>query len=187
MLVVISGPSGSGKSTVAEQLRKVYKFEPLVSYTTRPKRLTDKLGEFKYVDNIEFDQMIDMGQFFWHVKPYGNVYRYGTKIRDVSRSVRFPEIYDVALLTGESIPMVHGYALGARCIEHVSFFYLQIDDEVELRRRLAQDPSRTDIEVRLKAAVEENRQVRQSVVPYHFIDARLPPQEVMDQIIPHIP
>jgi len=86
-LFVVSGPSGAGKTTLIN--RVVEQLEPLglplyfsVSHTTRAPRLGEVDGKnYYFVTGIEFQRMIDAGEFLeWaHVHEQ----RYGTSKREV--------------------------------------------------------------------------------------------------------
>ncbi len=77
-LTVLSGPSGVGKSTVIAELRR---FCPelwlSVSVTTRSPRAGEVNGrEYFFVDDKEFDRMVDEGELLEWAEFAGN--RYGT-------------------------------------------------------------------------------------------------------------
>ena len=58
-IIIISGPSGSGKDTIIKGIMK--KFPNLVmikSYTTRPKRKSDEVGNRYFVSKEQFQKMI---------------------------------------------------------------------------------------------------------------------------------
>lgn len=74
-IIIISGPSGSGKDTVIRGILK--KFPSLVmvkSYTTRPKRKSDEVGNRYFVNKIKFEQMIKNNEFLEYKKFCGNLY-----------------------------------------------------------------------------------------------------------------
>lgn len=78
LLIVLSSPSGAGKSTISRMLLEAdAEVTMSVSATTRPKRPgeTDDV-DYHFVDNAEFDRLIEEGEFVeW--APVFN-YRYGT-------------------------------------------------------------------------------------------------------------
>jgi len=75
---VLSGPSGVGKSTVVAQLRRHHPDVWLsVSATTRRPRPGETNGvEYHFVDDAEFDRMIDAGELLEWAEFAGH--RYGT-------------------------------------------------------------------------------------------------------------
>jgi guanylate kinase len=88
LLIVLSSPSGAGKSTIS---RMVMNADPevtmSVSATTRPKRPGEVDDvDYHFVDDAEFDRMIDQGDFVeW--APVFN-YRYGTPKAPVKAALK---------------------------------------------------------------------------------------------------
>ncbi len=88
LLIVLSSPSGAGKSTIARMLLDSDKDVTMsVSATTRPKRPgeTDDV-DYHFVDDVEFDRMIDAGDFVEWAPVFG--YRYGTPKAPVKQALR---------------------------------------------------------------------------------------------------
>jgi guanylate kinase len=77
-LTVLSGPSGVGKGSVIAEIRRRHPGVWLsVSVTTRPPRPGETDGvEYHFVDDAEFDRLVDAGEFLEHADYAG--YRYGT-------------------------------------------------------------------------------------------------------------
>jgi guanylate kinase len=77
-LTVRSGPSGVGKSTVIAELRRFCPYVWLsVSGTTRSPRAGEVNGrEYFFVDDTEFDRMVDEGELLEWAEFAGN--KYGT-------------------------------------------------------------------------------------------------------------
>jgi len=78
LLIVLSSPSGAGKSTLSRMLMDADGGITMsVSATTRPKRPGEKEGvDYHFVDDSEFDRMIEAGEFVEWAPVFG--YRYGT-------------------------------------------------------------------------------------------------------------
>src|SRR5438045_4258675 len=78
LLIVLSSPSGAGKSTISRMLLDADSEVTMsVSATTRPKRPGETEGvDYHFVDDAEFDRMIDAGEFVEWAPVFG--YRYGT-------------------------------------------------------------------------------------------------------------
>jgi guanylate kinase len=91
LLIVLSSPSGAGKSTISRLLMQSDgEVTMSVSATTRPKRPgeTDDV-DYHFVDDPEFDRLIDAGEFVEWAPVFG--YRYGTPkdpVKDALRSGR---------------------------------------------------------------------------------------------------
>ena len=58
-IVLIAGRSGAGKSTIFEELSKnTEKYNPILSYTDRPKRKDEKKGHI-FVDSAFMDALLE--------------------------------------------------------------------------------------------------------------------------------
>jgi guanylate kinase len=88
LLIVLSSPSGAGKSTISRMLLKVDKAVTMsVSATTRPKRPGEVDGvDYQFVDDSEFDRIIEAGEFVEWAPVFG--YRYGTPKAPVKDALR---------------------------------------------------------------------------------------------------
>ena len=82
-LTVLSGPSGVGKGSVIAAVRRRHPQVWLsLSVTTRPPRPGETEGvEYHFVDQAEFDRMVDDGELLEHASYAGNCY--GTPRRPV--------------------------------------------------------------------------------------------------------
>ena len=78
LLIVLSSPSGAGKSTISRMLLDAdAEVTMSISATTRPKRPGEVEGvDYHFVDDAEFDRMIEAGDFVEWAPVFG--YRYGT-------------------------------------------------------------------------------------------------------------
>ncbi|HEY7534138.1 MAG TPA: guanylate kinase, partial [Nitrospiraceae bacterium] len=76
ILFIISAPSGTGKTTLCKQLTlKVPGLWHSVSYTTRKPRPTEEHGrEYYFVNETEFQGMIERHEFVEWARVYGNLY-----------------------------------------------------------------------------------------------------------------
>lgn len=88
LLIVLSSPSGAGKSTISRMLLEADQEVTMsVSATTRPKRPGEVEGvDYQFVDDAEFDRMIDAGEFVEWAHVFG--YRYGTPKAPVKHALR---------------------------------------------------------------------------------------------------
>ncbi|MER7500084.1 guanylate kinase [Nonomuraea pusilla] len=86
-LTVLSGPSGVGKSTVVAELRRAHPEVWLsVSVTTRRPRPGEVNGvHYFFVDNEEFDRLVESGELLEWAEFAGN--RYGTPREPVLRKL----------------------------------------------------------------------------------------------------
>ncbi|MDN5794146.1 MAG: guanylate kinase [Intrasporangium sp.] len=87
-LVVLAGPTAAGKGTIAAYVRTHFPdvfFS--VSMTTRPPRRGEVDGvQYHFVDNREFDRLVEAGQFLEHAVVHG-LARYGTPRGPVERAL----------------------------------------------------------------------------------------------------
>jgi guanylate kinase len=88
LLIVLSSPSGAGKTTISRMLMESDgEVTMSVSATTRPKRPgeTDDV-DYHFVDDAEFDRMIQSGEFVEWAPVFGH--RYGTPKNPVKDALR---------------------------------------------------------------------------------------------------
>jgi guanylate kinase len=88
LLIVLSSPSGAGKSTISRLLLDADgEVTMSISATTRPKRPGEVEGvDYRFVDDSEFDRMIETGEFVEWAHVFG--YRYGTPKAPVKEALR---------------------------------------------------------------------------------------------------
>ena len=83
MMFILSSPSGVGKTTLTKKIAKNNtNFKISISHTTRKPRPNEINGEdYFFVDEKEFNSLIDNNDFFEHAKIFDNYY--GTLKRPV--------------------------------------------------------------------------------------------------------
>ena len=88
LLVVISGPSGAGKGTICKQLlMEMGYLKVSVSATTRKPRQGEAEGSsYYFIDEEEFINRINKGEFLEYAKVYGNYY--GTPKEEVFKQLK---------------------------------------------------------------------------------------------------
>lgn len=88
LLIVLSSPSGAGKSTISRMLLDADSDVTMsISATTRPKRPGETDGvDYHFVDDAQFDRMIDAGEFVEWAPVFGH--RYGTPKAPVKDALR---------------------------------------------------------------------------------------------------
>jgi guanylate kinase len=88
LLIVLSSPSGAGKTTISRMLRESDPDIAMsVSVTTRPRRPGETEGvDYHFVDEAEFDRLIETGEFVEWAPVFG--YRYGTPKAPVKDALR---------------------------------------------------------------------------------------------------
>ena len=88
LLIVLSSPSGAGKTTISRMLLEADREIAMsVSATTRPMRPGEVEGvDYYFVEEAQFDRMIDAGDFVEWAPVFG--YRYGTPKAPVKQALR---------------------------------------------------------------------------------------------------
>jgi guanylate kinase len=88
LLIVLSSPSGAGKSTISRMLLETDDEVTMsVSATTRPKRPGEVDDvDYHFVDDAEFDRLIEAGDFVEWAPVFG--FRYGTPKAPVKAALR---------------------------------------------------------------------------------------------------
>ena len=149
LLVVISGPSGVGKDTIVDGLKaRGLPFHFVVTATTRPRRPHEVEGQdYLFVDEAEFQHMIDDDELLEHAMVYGQ-----------HKGVPKQQVRD-AMESGLDVVMrvdVQG-AKTIRRLEPQVLIFLTATDEEELAGRLRQrrTESEADLQRRLQAARQE--------------------------------
>ncbi len=148
--VVLSAPSGTGKTTLAHLLvDSMSNLEISVSYTTRSRRGNEQENvDYHFVDDAEFDAMIERGAFLeWasvHSHRYGSSAEWTQNRLDENRDVIF------------DIDVQGGLQIKKRFPKAVLIFILPPSIE-ELKNRLTArgTESAEKIEKRLQAARTE--------------------------------
>ena len=139
IVFIISAPSGSGKSTLVERLLgEVERLIFSVSYTTRPRRGSEKDGEnYHYIGRKEFEERIAGNEFLEWAEVFGHYYGTHGAILERAASGRSDVVLDID---------VQGAAqLKKKIPEAVTVFVLA--------------PSREALEHRLRARSEDSDEV----------------------------
>jgi guanylate kinase len=154
LLIVLSGLSGAGKDAVLVKLRQSrYPLEFIVTVTTRTKRHNEKDGvHYHFILSDRFQEMIDRGELLEWANVYGNWY--GVPKEPVNQ----------ALEKGKDVIVkvdVQGAAAIKKILPQAVFIFLATPSMDELIRRLRQrhTESPPDLELRLKTAEEELKQM----------------------------
>ena len=86
-LFILSAPSGAGKTSLVKQACvRMSDLAVSVSHTTRPMRPADSDGvDYHFVDEAEFQHMIERGEFLEHARVFDNLY--GTSQSEVEKTL----------------------------------------------------------------------------------------------------
>jgi len=75
IMIILSSPSGAGKTTLVNLLSKVDNFEVSVSHTTRQPRPNETPNkDYYFVEEKEFQRLINNGEFLEYAKVFNNLY-----------------------------------------------------------------------------------------------------------------
>ena len=75
IIVILSSPSGAGKTTLVKLLSEKKNFNISVSHTTRKPRSNETNGkDYFFVNNADFENLIENNQFLEYAKVFNNLY-----------------------------------------------------------------------------------------------------------------
>ena len=75
VMIILSSPSGAGKTTLVKELSKLEDYEISISHTTRKPRSNEIRDEhYFFVNNKEFQRLINNGEFLEYAKVFNNFY-----------------------------------------------------------------------------------------------------------------
>jgi len=75
IMVILSSPSGAGKTTLVKLLSKKQNFHVSISYTTRKPRANETQNkDYYFINNNEFEKLIQKDEFLEHAKVFNNFY-----------------------------------------------------------------------------------------------------------------
>ena len=84
-IFVLSSPSGAGKTTLVKKISKNKNFSISISHTTRKPRTIEVNGkDYFFVNQEEFKNLVDKGEFLEHAKVFENYYG-STKSKVIER------------------------------------------------------------------------------------------------------
>jgi guanylate kinase len=81
-MIILSSPSGAGKTTLAKLLAKSKNYQISISHTTRKPRENEANGkDYFFINEEEFKNLINKGEFLEYAKVFNNFY--GTALKPV--------------------------------------------------------------------------------------------------------
>ncbi len=142
-MLILMGKSASGKTVVRDQLVEKYKFNPIVTYTTRPMRKGEVPDiTYHYISKDDFLKKINDG-FFAEWKKYKvdeDIWYYGTAKVDIDDA----DDNSVIILTPDGVRDV------TKCKENIAVIYLYANTRTIKDRLLKRNDSNDKIEDRMK-------------------------------------
>jgi len=154
LLIVLSGPSGVGKDAVLARMKESgYPLRFVVTVTTRPRRANEKNNvDYHFVSDETFKEMIEKNKLLESANVYDNWY--GVPREEVEQ----------ALSQGQDVMVkvdIQGAATIKRIQPQVVTIFLMPPSTEELIARLEQRQTESppDLDLRLKTAEEEMKQL----------------------------
>jgi len=85
IIVILSSPSGAGKTTLVKKISKENNFKISISHTTRKPRTNEiNSKDYFFVNEKEFKNLVEKGEFLEHAKVFENYYG-STKSKVIER------------------------------------------------------------------------------------------------------
>ena len=151
MNFVVLGKSGSGKTELVKILTEQFKYEKIVTYTTRPIRDGEVDGvDYNFISLEQFKDMLDKDEFVEYFVA-GNGWHYGTK-KD-----SFNDDDMVIILTPSGLQ-----ALKDNEIDIVSF-YIDVDDKERYIRQILRGDNINEIARRSNTDEEDFKGIESKV------------------------
>jgi guanylate kinase len=154
LLIVLSGPSGVGKDAVLNGIKRWrYPLYYAVTATTRPRRERERDGvDYYFVSRADFEKMVERNELLEWANVYGNLY--GVPRRQIQE----------ALARGQDAVVkvdVQGAAAIKKIVPQAVFIFLAPPSMNDLENRLRQRKTESglDLELRMRAAQEEMKQL----------------------------
>ncbi|MBR6033869.1 MAG: AAA family ATPase [Clostridia bacterium] len=147
MLVILSGVAGAGKDTIKKELlKRMDKVTTLPSYTDRPPRATDVVGEtYNFVTAEEFEKMIQAGELYEYSVHHNHYY--GTSKKLLNEKIQSGKIIVKDIDVNGTEGLVN---LLKNDVKIVTIFLRVPKDELRRRLEKREDkPSIKEIELRL--------------------------------------
>jgi guanylate kinase len=154
LLIVLSGPSGVGKDAVLQKLRQSgFPLTFITTATTRSRRPNERDGvDYHFISTTEFQKMVERKELLEYANVYGNWY--GVPKKPVKEALK--KGHDVIVKVD-----IQGAANIKKIVPQAVFIFLLSAYAKELEARLKQRQTETalDLELRLKTAGEEIKQL----------------------------
>lgn len=151
LLIVLSSPSGAGKTTISRMLMEAdAEVSMSISATTRPMRPGEAdHADYHFVDDAQFDAMIQAGEFVEWATVFG--FRYGTPKAPVKQALKEGRdiLFDIDWQGARQLEPDFG--------EHLVTIFLLPPSMPELERRLRARGTDSDevIAARMQRAADE--------------------------------
>lgn len=119
MLIVLAGKLASGKTTTRDILIEKLNFNPILTYTTRPKRKNERDGiDYYFISESHFTELQQSGKFI-ETSSYIQddvIYRYGSSLDKYDWQ---DDIYNIIILNPDGIYTIAEYAKQVGISTHI--------------------------------------------------------------------
>lgn len=157
-ILTLTGASGVGKTTIAgEILKRMPNAQMGTSTTTRARRDSDLPGEYDYVSQQKFFEMVKENLFLWWVSNFGN--SYGTAEEILESLKQNPDKLLLMQLVPGSIELVKAEAR-KRGIQVISLYILSPPENILRERLNKRGDSPEEIEKRLQECKDWDTRAR---------------------------
>lgn len=161
MVLILIGQTASGKSTIKDILVEKADFEPIVTYTTRPKRRNERDGiDYHFITEEEFDAMDKLGMFIETTEydaDFGHC-RYGSALDDYRGGGN-----KIIVLNPDGAKIVK--ELSERFGFEAVIVLIELDHSELVRRALARGDKPTEINRRIIADTHKFDRLIMSKIP----------------------
>jgi len=149
-IFIISGPAGVGKDTITKGVKKEHPdLRQIKSYTTRPPRKSDEVGNRIFVSASEFKKMIANKEMIEWAKVH--TFYYGRKKDDIVRHIE----------KGDNVIMdvdVKGAVTYEKIMPEVISIFICYEDSAHFESRLKKnrpETSREELKIRRQSMIRE--------------------------------
>ena len=149
MMLVLSSPSGAGKTTISKKIQQKHpNFKISVSHTTRKPRPNEVDGiDYHFINQDNFESMIDDKKFYEHAKIFGNYY--GTSKASVDNILK--KKYDILF-----------------DIDWQGNMQLSKFKELKLTKIFILPPNKEELQIRLKSRNQDNEEtIKKRLIEYN--------------------
>ncbi len=176
----ISGPAGVGKTTLLKGLlTAIPNSRPLLRVTTRPRRPSDIVGEYEYLQRTEFMFREQHSELAWHIEHHGNCYGVPKSVMEEALAGECMYACDLSV---KSVESGVAYARTKHFGSAIRSIYLDVTDEEELRRRMI-ERGESDIDRRILDSREWRQQALSSNHEFCFVNAAASAAHVLEEVL----
>lgn len=130
-IIILVGPSASGKDTIARRLENEYKFNFIISTTTRPIRPGESeknpyyfLNNEEFINKINNNEMIEYREYHTLVNGNPDIWYYGAEKKEINENTQYVGVLDIIGL--KAFKETFG--------DRVVSFFLNVSDDIRMDR-----------------------------------------------------